>query len=65
MDATNADISKRTLLRTEEAARCFGVTARTIRNWLDEGYLESVRVSGTLRVKCYSVLFLLDKKKDD
>ena len=44
------------LLRPDEIARYYGVTTRTVYNWIQDGKLKAVRVAGRLiRIKRTSI----------
>ncbi|HEX5415627.1 MAG TPA: helix-turn-helix domain-containing protein [Chloroflexota bacterium] len=48
------------LLTTGQAARALGVSIQTIKNWADEGKLETVRLGGRIMVVRQSLLAYLD-----
>jgi len=44
------------LLRPDEVAKYFSVTRRTVYLWCENGYLEAVKIGGTVRIKRESVI---------
>jgi excisionase family DNA binding protein len=41
----------KTHYRIDEVARIFDVNPRTVRNWIDNGNIDAVKVGGTVRIK--------------
>lgn len=39
------------MLSTADVAAIFGVTERTVRNWIDHGLLTAITIGGTVRVE--------------
>jgi|WetSurMetagenome_2_1015567.scaffolds.fasta_scaffold607342_1 hypothetical protein len=62
---TIPDLPDKTLLRPDEVAEFFSVSEQTIRNWCNEGSLETSLVNGsTLRIFRASVILLVKRGKD-
>jgi excisionase family DNA binding protein len=54
-------IRQRQLLTVPQVAEEFQVTAQTIRNWIDQGVLQAVRVGRAFRVRREDVDALLER----
>jgi excisionase family DNA binding protein len=48
------------LLKVREAAMVMHVTDRTVRNWVDAGHLDAVRIGGTIRIRARDLAALID-----
>lgn len=55
------DLPEKTLLRPDEVAEFFSVSAQTIYMWCDSGTLDAIKVNGTTRIYRQSVLRVLQK----
>lgn len=49
-------LPEKALLTVKEVSTYFGVTSRTIRNWIKSGQLRWIKKAGTLRIYRDSVL---------
>ena len=49
-------LPKKELLRPDEVAKYFSVTRRTVYHWCDSGFLDAVKIAGTVRIKRASAL---------
>jgi excisionase family DNA binding protein len=38
------------LLTPKEVGHRFGVTSRTVHNWIESGHLRAIRIGGTVRI---------------
>lgn len=47
---------------TVEVGKIFGIKPETVRDWIDRGHLEGVRINGRWRVRRASVVALMNQK---
>ena len=59
------DLPNKPLLRVDECATYFDVSAATIYLWIDHGILEAEKIKGTIRIPRESILNCRVKSKID
>ena len=59
-----ADLPEKALFRIDEAAEYLSVHSKTVRRWIDEGFLLAEKLGGSIRIPRESIVKFRDKGRE-